>query len=737
MEWGGLDAFNEGTDRKKKLTSVFHGFEHAMRTRQIKSWKDIKPVLEMLREVPGFGRARVPDDVGERHVVQAQADKERENLTPEKVAPKEAAARAEEPKPAAREPEGPSHFFDDEYDDFAFSDRSSPDFTKSEASDEKTPNGSPFKLAYRTERHGLPISVENRKGSKRRWVDRNGDEGSTKMRHAYGYIRGTHGADNDEIDCFLGPDANASQVYIVHQRIRSEDGTKFYGHDEDKVMMGFSSEREAKRAYLVHYNDERFLGSMTTMPVEKFKRVLEANKGKRLRIIKSLDPGELTRLEKGGHYGVRDALDVALLPNMAPPSPFLNIVQGTDDVPVKTRASHMTGIAQEMGYTADGRRRAKKKDSAEDARRRSRTPAGRFWSIEGVSHTEGGASYESASDYVPEMLTQFRQEARENAVQYGRDKREKNIARYRLRGENSRVSDLTRDQRMATNHAADDMGPHDVKIVKSLELHKSAGPFIGPRGGKWADAAHTVPWHEDHKHIPHEDIKESAPQAVHDEVKHAAHMAVAAGADPKSLKYVGAGGEGIVFEDNKGRAYKVARFRKKEKLRNEAEAMKSLEGTPAAKYVPKVHAFKHGVIVRDKVEGKTGAWAAGDKIRPVYDAIVAALKEKDWSAPEYKEDSFIFDEKTGDPTMIDLGFIHPRGPRAAARLDEDIANLTTKSDFLHIQFEQANLYNEGHLSWEKAKAQIGKIEEVFGADNPDVKYLRREMERRAEKKGDL
>jgi hypothetical protein len=32
-----------------------------------------------------------------------------------------------------------------------------------------------------------------------------------------------------------------------------------------------------------------------------------------------------------------------------------------------------------------------------------------------------------------------------------------------------------------------------VSVVSAVEL-KKAGPFIGPRGGKWKDAAHTIPW---------------------------------------------------------------------------------------------------------------------------------------------------------------------------------------------------------------------------------------------------
>lgn len=359
---------------------------------------------------------------------------------------------------------------------------------KSDNSDEKPLTGSPFKLHYKTERHGLPISIENRKGSKRRWKDRDGNEGATKMRHAYGYIRGTHGADDDEIDCFVGPDDNASKVYVVHQRIRQDDGT-FKGHDEDKVMIGFSSAREAKRAYLVHYDDPGFFGSMTPMAVERFKKVLEKNKGKRLRLVKSFEPGEIQVLEqqrvratkppsrkmpgkrpwlkKGGHYGIRDHLDVAFMPTHKPPAPP-TIVQGADDVPVKSRPAHMTGIAEAAGYTREGRRALKKKDgkrTKEDARRRNRSPEDRHWAIQGIAPNMIASAAESAVDYWPEMLSEFRKEARANAAEMGESKRKNNERMAKRRQETSRVSDITRKQRMAQR--SEDQAPQERPLIKA------------------------------------------------------------------------------------------------------------------------------------------------------------------------------------------------------------------------------------------------------------------------------
>jgi len=134
------------------------------------------------------------------------------------------------------------------------------------------------KLHYRTTFQGLKISVENQKGSIRRWYDpHNGEEGQTRMMYPYGYIRLTEGADGDHVDVYLGPNKEAENAYIVNQR----KAPKFKELDEQKVMLGFDSEAEARKAYLAHYNDRRFLGDITAMPMAVFKeKVLKTRKAK-------------------------------------------------------------------------------------------------------------------------------------------------------------------------------------------------------------------------------------------------------------------------------------------------------------------------------------------------------------------------------------------------------------------------------------------------------------------------
>lgn len=141
-----------------------------------------------------------------------------------------------------------------------------------------TPTFSGFKLQGRTNYMGLEISIENRKGSVRKWVDEHGNEGSTKMKYPYGYIRRTIGNDGDHVDCYIGDDKNSEKVFIVHQKDPKTD--KF---DEDKVMLGFTSKSEAKEAYLAHYDDKNFFDSMDEMTIEEFKDKVIGKKVKKIK----------------------------------------------------------------------------------------------------------------------------------------------------------------------------------------------------------------------------------------------------------------------------------------------------------------------------------------------------------------------------------------------------------------------------------------------------------------------
>jgi len=135
------------------------------------------------------------------------------------------------------------------------------------------------KLHYRTEFQGLPISIENRKGTYRHWYDPNKDEkGKTKMELPYGYVRSSLGVDGDAVDVFVGPNQQSQKVFIVKQMKAPEYKT----FDENKIMLGFDDPKVAKKYYLRHYNDKRFFGDMKEVSMDEFKKLLKEKKGKPL-----------------------------------------------------------------------------------------------------------------------------------------------------------------------------------------------------------------------------------------------------------------------------------------------------------------------------------------------------------------------------------------------------------------------------------------------------------------------
>lgn len=114
--------------------------------------------------------------------------------------------------------------------------------------------------------NGLEIAIENPAGSIRSGIDPKGEKWSVKMKNAYGYICRTQGIDGDGVDVFIGPDMDAPMVYVVHQK--KVDDWEHY--DEDKCMLGWPNETAARQAFLDNYDDPRFLGPITAMPVAEF-----------------------------------------------------------------------------------------------------------------------------------------------------------------------------------------------------------------------------------------------------------------------------------------------------------------------------------------------------------------------------------------------------------------------------------------------------------------------------------
>lgn len=144
--------------------------------------------------------------------------------------------------------------------------------------------------------HGLNISVENLKGSKRSGVSKDGKNWSVRMPAHYGYIKGTVGADKDHVDCYLGPNERSDQVFVVDQM---DDKTGRF--DEHKCLLGFNSEREARETYLAGFSDgKNRIKHMRRMTIDEFKDWLRS--GDTGKPIKAQDAGlRIAYKTKAGH----------------------------------------------------------------------------------------------------------------------------------------------------------------------------------------------------------------------------------------------------------------------------------------------------------------------------------------------------------------------------------------------------------------------------------------------------
>ncbi|CAH9015171.1 putative inorganic pyrophosphatase [Vibrio phage 150E35-1] len=96
--------------------------------------------------------------------------------------------------------------------------------------------------------HGLPVAIENPKGTTRSGIDPSGESWSVVMQNDYGEILRSESADGDPVDVFIGDQLESKVVYVIDQFIDGE-------FDEHKVMLGFTHVGEAKESYLINYED--------------------------------------------------------------------------------------------------------------------------------------------------------------------------------------------------------------------------------------------------------------------------------------------------------------------------------------------------------------------------------------------------------------------------------------------------------------------------------------------------
>lgn len=127
---------------------------------------------------------------------------------------------------------------------------------------------------------GIPIAVENRKGDTRSGTDRDGKPWRVTMGGHYGEIV-NGGTDNtrEKRDVYVLDKGDASEAHIIGQL--HPDSGEF---DEEKIILGASSQDEAVRFYKGQYDRPGFFGGCCTLSLGELKRRLRdpARRGKRL-----------------------------------------------------------------------------------------------------------------------------------------------------------------------------------------------------------------------------------------------------------------------------------------------------------------------------------------------------------------------------------------------------------------------------------------------------------------------
>jgi len=151
-----------------------------------------------------------------------------------------------------------------------------------------------------------------------------------------------------------------------------------------------------------------------------------------------------------------------------------------------------------------------------------------------------------------------------------------------------------------------------------------------------------------------DDISSHVVRVLGDQLDDAADRAVAAGAQGV-LEFQGAGMSGIVFCDEKGTAYKVAREGGESTVAEETEWLQKAGQIPGVReHVAKGARYdkKNRVLVRECVQGKTGTSRNTSKLFDLHKDIRKAMRPYGWLSPEFKEDSYVYARGRG-PVLVD------------------------------------------------------------------------------------
>ncbi|MEI7957225.1 MAG: hypothetical protein WCJ66_18835, partial [Verrucomicrobiota bacterium] len=208
--------------------------------------------------------------------------------------------------------------------------------------------------------HGMPISIENAKGSTRSGTDKAGKPWSVEMQAHYGYFTGTEGRDKDHVDVFIGPNPSGTKAFVVNQ-IDPSTG-KF---DEHKVMLGYDSRQEAIKGYKANYApDWKGLGNMVETTADSLREWLKTEDTKKPAKADDFKPQESAQQNTADGTKpqqakpvVKDSLTVTP-PAIEPGTPDFRLLPVADKkVVIERKKAERAGGIEDFGDKIGGARK--------------------------------------------------------------------------------------------------------------------------------------------------------------------------------------------------------------------------------------------------------------------------------------------------------------------------------------------------------------------------------------------
>lgn len=233
----------------------------------------------------------------------------------------------------------------------------------------------------------------------------------------------------------------------------------------------------------------------------------------------------------------------------------------------------------------------------------------------------------------------------------------------------------------------------------------------------------------------------SVPDFLEGEMEPALRNARAAGASGP-LEFVGAGMFGIVFCDYDGKAWKV--FRRppdmepahllflRDALEEEYEWLRAAARTEAAPHVARVFAMhpEELVLERECVPGRAGGWGDARALSELHARIGKALNPVGWTAPEFKESSYIIPDD-GVPVLVDISMPIRIGTTLADWVEAVLeGRRRTHEEWHSLAFYLLREMRMKTVPEDRAKELIRRLNELDPSIGPGfgLEWLREEAE---------